>query len=31
VDLAQGHLFGRPVPISEFGRQTAAVLAALVA
>ena len=31
VDLAQGYLFGRPVPISEFGRQTATVLAELVA
>ncbi|WP_424600887.1 bifunctional diguanylate cyclase/phosphodiesterase [Bradyrhizobium sp.] len=31
VDLAQGYLFGRPVPISEFGRQTAAMLTDLVA
>jgi len=31
VDLAQGYLFGRPVPISEFGRQAAAILTDLVA
>jgi len=31
VDLAQGYLFGRPVPISEFGRQTATMLTDLVA
>jgi diguanylate cyclase (GGDEF)-like protein len=31
VDLAQGYLFGRPVPISEFGQQTATLLTDLVA
>jgi EAL domain-containing protein (putative c-di-GMP-specific phosphodiesterase class I) len=31
VDLVQGFLFGRPVPISEFGRQTATMLTDLVA
>jgi EAL domain-containing protein (putative c-di-GMP-specific phosphodiesterase class I) len=31
LDLAQGYLFGRPVPISEFGRQAAAILTDLVA
>jgi len=31
VDLAQGYLFGRPVPISEFGPLTAAILTDLVA
>ena len=31
VALAQGYLLGRPVPISEFGRQTAAILTDLVA
>ena len=31
VDLVQGYLFGRPVPISEFGRQMATVLTELVA
>ena len=31
VDLAQGYLFGRPVPISEFGRASAPMLTELVA
>jgi diguanylate cyclase (GGDEF)-like protein len=31
VDLVQGYLFGRPVPISEFGRQAATKLTELVA
>jgi diguanylate cyclase (GGDEF)-like protein len=31
VELAQGYLFGKPVPISEFGRASAAMLTALVA
>jgi diguanylate cyclase (GGDEF)-like protein len=31
VDLAQGYLFGRPVPISDFGRETADILTDLVA
>jgi diguanylate cyclase (GGDEF)-like protein len=31
VDLVQGYLFGRPVPISEFGRQSATMLTDLVA
>jgi diguanylate cyclase (GGDEF)-like protein len=31
VELAQGYLFGRPVPISEFGRTGAPMLTALVA
>jgi diguanylate cyclase (GGDEF)-like protein len=31
VELAQGYLFGKPVPISEFGRASAPMLTALVA
>jgi diguanylate cyclase (GGDEF)-like protein len=31
VELAQGYLFGKPVPISEFGRANAAMLTTLVA
>ncbi len=31
VELAQGYLFGRPVPISDFGRPHAPMLTALVA
>jgi diguanylate cyclase (GGDEF)-like protein len=31
VDLAQGYLFGRPVPISEFGRHASTILTELVA
>jgi len=31
VELAQGYLFGRPVPISEFGGHRATMLTALVA
>jgi diguanylate cyclase (GGDEF)-like protein len=31
VELAQGYLFGKPVPISEFGRANAPMLTALVA
>jgi EAL domain-containing protein (putative c-di-GMP-specific phosphodiesterase class I) len=31
VELAQGYLFGRPVPISEFGGHRASMLTALVA
>jgi diguanylate cyclase (GGDEF)-like protein len=31
VELAQGYLFGKPVPISEFGHASAAMLTALVA
>ncbi len=31
VELAQGYLFGKPVPISEFGRAGAPMLTALVA
>ena len=31
VELAQGYLFGKPVPIAEFGRDNAALLTALVA
>jgi diguanylate cyclase (GGDEF)-like protein len=31
VELAQGYLFGKPVPIAEFGRANAAMLTALVA
>jgi diguanylate cyclase (GGDEF)-like protein len=31
VELAQGYLFGKPVPISEFGRPSATILTALVA
>jgi diguanylate cyclase (GGDEF)-like protein len=31
VELAQGYLFGKPVPISEFGRASAPILTALVA
>jgi len=31
VELAQGYLFGKPVPISEFGRASATMLTALVA
>jgi diguanylate cyclase (GGDEF)-like protein len=31
VELAQGYLFGKPVPISEFGRESAPILTALVA
>jgi diguanylate cyclase (GGDEF)-like protein len=31
VELAQGYLFGKPVPIAEFGRASAPMLTALVA
>jgi diguanylate cyclase (GGDEF)-like protein len=31
VELAQGYLFGKPVPIAEFGRASAPLLTALVA
>ncbi|HLX15381.1 MAG TPA: EAL domain-containing protein, partial [Bradyrhizobium sp.] len=31
VELAQGYLFGRPIPVTEFGGQRAAMLTALVA
>jgi EAL domain-containing protein (putative c-di-GMP-specific phosphodiesterase class I) len=31
VELAQGYLFGKPVPITEFGRDNAVLLTALVA
>jgi diguanylate cyclase (GGDEF)-like protein len=31
VELAQGYLFGKPVPISEFGRASAPMFTALVA
>ena len=31
VELAQGYLFGKPVPISEFDRPSATILTALVA
>jgi diguanylate cyclase (GGDEF)-like protein len=31
VELAQGYLFGKPVPMSEFGRASATMLTALVA
>ena len=31
VELAQGYLFGKPVPVSEFGRASAPMLTALVA
>jgi diguanylate cyclase (GGDEF)-like protein len=31
VELAQGYLFGKPVPISEFGRASAPMLTTLVA
>jgi EAL domain-containing protein (putative c-di-GMP-specific phosphodiesterase class I) len=31
VDQTQGYLFGRPVPIVEFGQQTAVILTDLVA
>ena len=31
VELAQGYLFGKPVPVSEFGRANAPMLTALVA
>jgi len=31
VDQTQGYLFGRPVPIAEFGQQTAVILTDLVA
>jgi diguanylate cyclase (GGDEF)-like protein len=31
VELAQGYLFSKPVPIAEFGRDSAAILTALVA
>jgi diguanylate cyclase (GGDEF)-like protein len=31
VELAQGYLFGKPVPIDEFGRASAPMLTALVA
>jgi diguanylate cyclase (GGDEF)-like protein len=31
VELAQGYLFGKPVPMAEFGRPSAAMLAMLVA
>jgi diguanylate cyclase (GGDEF)-like protein len=31
VELAQGYLFGKPVPISEFGRANAPMMTALVA
>jgi len=31
VELAQGYLFGKPIPISEFGRSNSPMLTALVA
>ncbi len=31
VELAQGYLFGKPVPMTEFGRDNAVMLTALVA
>jgi EAL domain-containing protein (putative c-di-GMP-specific phosphodiesterase class I) len=31
VELAQGYLFGKPVPISEFGRASGPMLTTLVA
>ena len=31
VELAQGYLFGKPIPISEFSRSGAPMLTALVA
>jgi len=31
VELAQGYLFGKPVPVCEFGRASAPMLTALVA
>ncbi len=31
VELAQGYLFGKPVPIAEFGRDSATILTTLVA